>query len=59
MQQTTACELTNIQEKIQKNGKYQKCSFDQSYTPRNQHKKSQQDQAKKKQNTKFQTQESV
>jgi hypothetical protein len=28
VQQKTAYELTNIQEKIRENGKYQKCSFD-------------------------------
>jgi hypothetical protein len=35
---------------------YQKCSFGQSHKPQNQHWKSQQDQAKKKQNTKSQIQ---
>jgi hypothetical protein len=48
-----------MQEKIQENGKYQKCSFGQSHAPQNQHQKTQQDQAKKKQNIKSQTQESV
>jgi hypothetical protein len=42
-----------------KNDKYQKCSFSQSHIPQNQHKKSQQDQAKKKQDNKSQTQECV
>jgi hypothetical protein len=51
----TASELTNRQEKIQENGMYQKCSFGQSHNPQNQHQKNQQDQAKKKWNTKYQT----
>jgi hypothetical protein len=33
----------------------QKCFYDQSHNPQNQHRKSQQDLAKKKQNTKSQT----
>jgi hypothetical protein len=36
-----------------KNGKSQKYSFSQSHNPQNQHRKSQQDPTKKKQNTKF------
>jgi hypothetical protein len=42
-----------------KNDKCQKYSFDQSHNPQNQHRKSQQDPAKKKHNTKCQTQECV
>jgi hypothetical protein len=52
-------EKTSKQVKMQKDGKYQKCSFGQSHTLQSQHQKSQQDQAKKKQNTKCQTQECV
>jgi hypothetical protein len=44
---------TNKQEKIQKNNKYQKCSFIQSHNPQNHHQKNQQDPTKKKQNTKL------
>jgi hypothetical protein len=33
VQQKTAYKLTNIQEKIRENEKYQKCSFGQSHTP--------------------------
>jgi hypothetical protein len=39
VQQKIACELTNIQENVQENDKYQKCSFGQSHTLQNQHKK--------------------
>jgi hypothetical protein len=39
-----------------KNDKSEKYSFGQSHNPQNQHQKSQQDQANKKQNTKSQTQ---
>jgi hypothetical protein len=45
---------TSKQEKIRENGKYQQCSIGQSHTPQNQHQKRQQDQVKKKQNTKSQ-----
>jgi hypothetical protein len=50
---------TSKREKIQENGKSEKCSFGQSHNPQNQHQKSQQDPGKKKQNTKSQTQECV
>jgi hypothetical protein len=50
---------TSKREKIQENGKSQKCSFSQSHNPQNQHRKKQQDPAKKKQNTKSQTYERV
>jgi hypothetical protein len=56
MQQKFVFEKTSKREKIQENDKCQKCSFGQSHNPQNQHQKSQQDQAKKKQNTKSQTQ---
>jgi hypothetical protein len=46
---------TNKQEKIQENDMYQKCFFGQSHNLQNQLRKSQQDQAKKKQNPKSQT----
>jgi hypothetical protein len=59
MQLKIIFEKTSKQEKIRESGKYQKCFFGQSYTPQNQHQKSQQDQAKKKQNIKSQTQECV
>jgi hypothetical protein len=59
MQLKNISEKTSKREKIQENGKYQKCSFSQSDNPQNQHWKSQQDPAKKKQNTKSQTQECV
>jgi hypothetical protein len=49
-------EKTSKSENIQENDKDQKCSFGQSHNSQNQHRKSQQDQAKKKRNTKFQTQ---
>jgi hypothetical protein len=52
VQQKIVFEKTSKQEKIRENGKYQKYSFDQSHNPQNQHQKSQQNQAKKKQNTK-------
>jgi hypothetical protein len=50
-----AFEKTSKQEKIHENDKYQKCSFGQSHNQQNHHQKSQQDQAKKKRNTKSQT----
>jgi hypothetical protein len=59
MQQKIIFEKIGKQEKIQESGTYQKCSFGQVHNPQNQNRKSQQDQAKKKQNTKSQTQECV
>jgi ribosomal protein L35 len=59
MQLKSVFENTSKREKIQENGKSQKCSFGQSHTLQNQHQKNQQDPAKKKQNTKSQTQECV
>jgi hypothetical protein len=59
VQLKTVSEKTSKREKIQENGKSQKCSFGQSHNQQNQHRKSQQDPAKKKQNTKSQTQECV
>jgi hypothetical protein len=53
MQLKIVFEKTSKQEKIQENIKYQKCYFGQSHNPQNQHQKSLQDQAKKKQNTKI------
>jgi hypothetical protein len=40
-------EKTNKQEKIRENDKSQKCFYDQSHNPQNQHQKSQQDPVKK------------
>jgi hypothetical protein len=54
VRQKAISELTNKQEKIQENDMYQKCSFGQSHNPQNQHQKNQQDQVKKKKNTKSQ-----
>jgi hypothetical protein len=51
VQQKTTFEKTNKREMIQENEKSQKCSFGQSHNPQNQHRKSQQDQAKMTQNT--------
>jgi hypothetical protein len=59
VQLKTVSEKTSKREKIQKNGKSQKCSYGQSRNPQNQHRRNQQDSAKKKQNTKSQTQECV
>jgi hypothetical protein len=53
VQQKTAFEKTHKREKIQENDKSQRCSFGQSHNPRNQHRKSQLDQEKKKQNNKI------
>jgi hypothetical protein len=59
MQLKIVFKKTNKREKIQENGKSQKCSFGQSHNRQNQHRRNQQDPAKKKQNTKSQTQECV
>jgi hypothetical protein len=59
VQQKTVFEKTSKREKMQENDKYQKCSFGQSDNPQNQHRKSQQNQTKKKKNIKSQTQECV
>jgi hypothetical protein len=48
MQLKIVSEKTSKREKIQENGKSQKCSFGQSNNPQNQHQKNQQDLAKKK-----------
>jgi hypothetical protein len=58
MQLKTISERISTREKIKENGKSQKCSFGQSHNPQNQHRRNQQDPAKK-QNTKSQTQECV
>jgi hypothetical protein len=58
-QQKVIYEKTNKNENIQESDMYQKCFFDQFHNMQNQHPKSQQDPAKKKQNTKSQTQEFV
>jgi hypothetical protein len=47
-------EKTSKRDKIQENDKSQKCFYDQSHNPQNQHQKKQQDSVKK-QNTKSQT----
>jgi hypothetical protein len=52
----TVSEMTSKKEKIQENDKSQRYSFGQSHNPQNQHQKSQQDPAKKKQNTESQSQ---
>jgi hypothetical protein len=46
VQLKTVSEKTSKRKKIQKNGKSQKCSFDQSHNPQNEHQKNQQDPAK-------------